>query len=290
MSRIEVLKTYKLFINGQFVRSESGRYYKAVSSTGKNLANVCRCTRKDVRDAVKAARVAFPGWWAKSAYNRAQILYRAAEELEGRKEQFISEIVRSTNGGAELAKKEVEKSIDRLIWYAGWADKYFHIFGTVNTVSHSMINTTTPEPTGVVAIVIPPEFPLLAFVSKVAPAVLTGNTAVVAIEQNPLPALSFAEVIAASDFPAGVINVLSGLKKEFLPHLCTHMDVNAIDYSGADEEEIKSVQKAASINVKRLIVRKHPAGDEWLDDRKSQDLYWILPYLEMKTVWHPTSL
>lgn len=287
MSRVEVLKTYKVFINGQFVRSESGRYYKAVSATGKNLANVCRCSRKDVRDAVKAARAAFPGWWAKSAYNRAQILYRAAEELEGRKEQFVAEISRTTNGNPEA---EVEKAIDRLIWYAGWADKYFHIFGTANTVSHSMIDTTTPEPTGVVAVVVPSEFPLLAFVSKVAPAVLTGNTAVVAIEQNPLPALSFAEVIAASDFPAGVINVLSGSKKEILPHLCSHMDVNAIDYSGPDRAEIESVQKAAAINVKRCIIRKHPAGDEWLDDKKAQDLYWILPYLEMKTVWHPTSL
>ncbi len=281
-SRVPVAKTYKLYIDGKFPRSESGRYYPLQKGSDV-IANVCRASRKDFRDAVVAARTAFAGWSQASAYLRGQILYRTAEMLEGRREQFFAELTRQ--GVAEgHALAEVTASIERLVHYAGWADKYQQIFSAVNPVSTSHFNFSVLEPTGVVAIIAPESSGLLGLVSNVAPAVAGGNTCVVlASESLPLSAVSFTEVLHASDFPAGVINVLTGLKAELAEQFASHMDVNALVYCGADAAAKRKVQELAADNIKRVIVR---ARVNW-NGAAAQSPYFIGDTQETKTTWHP---
>ena len=282
MSRLAVRKTYKLFIGGAFPRSESGRSYVVTSSKGDFLANASRASRKDVRDAVVAARKAVPGWSGATAYNRGQILYRIAEMLEGRRAQFAEEI----GGGKRAALETVDAAIDRLVWYAGWSDKIAAVHGSSNPVAGPYFNLSSPEPTGVVAIVAPAD-PLLGLVSVVAPVVVTGNTCVViAAERSPLPAITLSEVLATSDLPGGVVNVLTGRQAELAPWLAAHMDVNGIDLTGVDDADLAlRCEQDAAENLKRV---RRPAGDEdWLlepgTDRMTQ-------FLEIKTVWHPIGV
>src|SRR5580692_11114161 len=236
-ARLDVKKTYKLFVGGKFPRSESGRYLPAKSAKGEHLDNYSHASRKDFRDAVVAARGAFEGWNKATAYNRGQILYRAAEMLQNRASELTNEITRSTNASAAKAKREVTLAIDRLVHFAGWTDKYQQVFGSVNPVASSHFNFTTPEPTGVVVVLAPDEPSLLALVSLVAPVILSGNTAIVtASEKFPLPAATFAEILATSDLPGGVVNILTGKRAELVPHIATHMDVNAI-VDGTDDAE-----------------------------------------------------
>jgi acyl-CoA reductase-like NAD-dependent aldehyde dehydrogenase len=268
---MKVRKTYKLWVNGEFVRSESGRAYRPDGNV-----NVPRGSRKDLRDAVRAARVAFPGWAGRTAMNRGQILYRAAEMLDGRGAEFVGLL-----GGGARARRELEQSIETLVWYAGWTDKLAQVTGTVNPVAGPYFNFTIPEPTGVVAVIAQEETPLAGLVRRLAPVLCGGNVVVaLAPESRPLPALTLAEVLATSDIPAGVVNVLSGQRRELLPWLASHMDVNAIDAAGCTPEELKSIEAAAADNVKRVI--KNPAGE------LSPQL--IAAFMEMKTVWHPIGV
>lgn len=279
-------KTYKLFIGGKFVRGENGRVLPARGNNGTTLANFCRASRKDFRDAVTAARAAFANWSKQSAYLRGQILYRAAEMLEMRRGELREEIAR-TNGAT--SSSEATMAIDRLVHYAGWTDKFSQIFGTVNPVSSSHFNFTTPEPTGVVVVVCPDESPLLAFVSLLAPVILSGNCAIILPSTTkPLAALTFSEIIATSDLPAGVVNVLAGDRAELAPHFASHMDVNAIVDGSGDEKIGRELQKGGEFNVKRYV-RRDLAAAEW---RKSdaENPYWILDTVEMKTAWHPIGL
>jgi len=269
--RVEVRKTYKLFIGGEFVRSESGRAYRFDGSV-----NVPRGSRKDLRDAVRSARGAVSGWAGRTAMNRGQILYRAAEMLDGRRAQFV-ELLGSGRG----AHKEVDDAVEALVWYAGWTDKLAQIIGGTNPVSGPYFNFTIPEPTGVVGVLAPEEPALAGLVRRVAPALCGGNAVVVlATESDPLPALTLAEVLATSDLPAGVVNVLSGFRKELLPWLAAHMDVNAIDVAGCTPDEVTAIEKAAADNVKRVV--KLAAGE--------MSPYLITAFMEMKTVWHPVGV
>jgi acyl-CoA reductase-like NAD-dependent aldehyde dehydrogenase len=269
--RVEVRKTYKLFINGEFVRSESGRAYRFDGNV-----NIPRGSRKDLRDAVRAARGAVPGWAARTAMNRGQILYRAAEMLDGRRAQFVDLL-----GSARAAQKEVDDAVEALVWYAGWTDKLAQVIGATNPVSGPYFNFTIPEPTGVVGIVAPEEPALVGLLRRMAPALCGGNALVVlAPEETPLPALTLAEVLATSDLPAGVVNVLSGFRKELLPWLASHMDVNAIDVAGCTPDEVTEIERAAAENVKRVV--KH-APEE-------MSPYLITAFMEMKTVWHPVGV
>ena len=269
--RVEVRKTYKLYINGEFVRSESGRAYRFDGNV-----NIPRGSRKDLRDAVRAARGAVSGWAARTAMNRGQILYRAAEMLDGRRAQFVDLL-----GSARAAHKEVDDAVEALVWYAGWTDKLAQVIGATNPVSGPYFNFTIPEPTGVVGIVAPEEPALVGLVRRMAPALCGGNALVVlAPEETPLPALTLAEVLATSDLPVGVVNVLSGYRKELLPWLASHMDVNAIDVAGCTPDEVAEIEKAAADNVKRVV--KH-APEE-------MSPYLITAFMEMKTVWHPVGV
>ncbi len=269
--RVEVRKTYKLFINGEFVRSESGRAYRFDGNV-----NIPRGSRKDLRDAVRAARGAVSGWAARTAMNRGQILYRAAEMLDGRRAQFVELL-----GSARAAHKEVDDAVEALVWYAGWTDKLAQVIGATNPVSGPYFNFTIPEPTGVVGIVAPEKPALVGLVRRMAPALCGGNALIVLVpEETPLPALTLAEVLATSDLPAGVVNVLSGYRKELLPWLASHMDVNAIDVAGCTADEVTAIEKAAADNVKRVV--KH-AADE-------MSPYLITAFMEMKTVWHPVGV
>jgi len=287
MPRLNVRKTYKLYINGEFPRTESGRSYP-VTNDGELLANACRGSRKDLRNAVVAARKAQPGWSGKTAYNRGQILYRIAEMLEGRRAQFISELVEQ-GYPQSAAENELNLSVDRLVYYAGWTDKFSAVFGTVNPVASSHFNFTMPEPTGVVVVVCPDESPLLALVSLVAPVILAGNTAVVlASTKSPLPALTFSEIIATSDLPGGVVNILAGDRAELAPHFASHMDVNAIVDGSGDEETGRALQRGGALNVKRYFRRDLAAAD-WAKS-EAENPYWILDTVEMKTAWHPIGL
>lgn len=291
-TRAEILKTYKLFIGGQFPRTESGRCFQITNpKTKKPLANVSQGSRKDVRDAVAAARKAFPGWSAKTAYNRGQILYRMAEILEKRRGEFAAEIESMMKGGAsKKAEEEVNVSIDRLVWYAGWADKYTQILGTVNPVAQPYFNFTIPEPTGVVGIIAAEELALLPLVSKLAPAIVSGNTVVIlASETFPLSAITFAEIVATSDVPAGAVNMITGFKKELIPHLAKHMDVNAVNYTGSDPATLKLLQEEGAANVKRIVAHDHPVGEAWFK-AAAQSPYWINSFVEMKTTWHPIGV
>ncbi|MGH2572705.1 MAG: aldehyde dehydrogenase family protein [Actinomycetota bacterium] len=279
--RLGVRKTYKLYIGGEFPRSESGRSYPAVGRDGQVLARPVRGSRKDLRDAVRAARTAWKGWAGTTAYNRGQVLYRVAELMEGRRDQFSEELAAF---GAEDPKREVSASIDRWVWYAGWSDKIHHVMGTVNPVAGPYFNFTIPEPTGVVGIVAPEEPALLGLVSRLAPAVIGGNTAVVlASESKPLPAVTLCEVLSTSDVPGGVVNLLTGLKGELVPWLASHMDVNAIDLTGVPDGLLPEVEAAAAGNVKRTV--RDGSGDFFQDSAQSP--YAITKLMEMKTVWHP---
>jgi acyl-CoA reductase-like NAD-dependent aldehyde dehydrogenase len=283
-ARVTVRKTYKLYIGGAFPRSESGRSYLVADHKGAFLANAAMASRKDARDAVVAARKAFGGWSAATAYNRGQVLYRVAELLEGRRAQFVAE-VRSAEGlSPRRAEALVDAAIDRWVWYAGWADKIAQVRGAANPVAGPYFNFSLPEPTGVVAVIAPQASSLLGFVSVVAPAVVSGNTVVaLASERFPLPAVSLSEVLATSDVPGGVINVLTGRTAEIAPWLASHMDVNAIDLGGAPDSLADDLAVAAAENLKRVV----RAGDQ--DWTLTPDLDRMLAYLETKTVWHPAG-
>ncbi|TDD84052.1 aldehyde dehydrogenase family protein [Actinomadura darangshiensis] len=281
--RLAVRKTYKLFIGGAFPRSESGRSYVVTDAKGRFIANASQASRKDARDAVVAARKAFAGWSGRTAYNRGQILYRVAEMLEGRRDQFTTEL-RQTGLTKPQANAEVDAAIDRWVWYAGWADKISAVAGAANPVSGPFFNFSTPEPTGVVA-VIAPDSPLLGLVSVVAPAIVSGNTTVVvASEPAPLPAITLAEVLATSDLPAGVINVLTGHRAEITPWLASHMDVNAIDLTGAPTGHVHDLEEKAAENLKRVL---RPQDADWTAEPGTARM---TAFLETKTVWHPVGV
>ena len=286
-TRLDVKKTYKLYIGGKFPRSESGRYLPAKSAKGEHLDNCAHASRKDFRDAVVAARAAVDGWGKTSAYNRGQILYRAAEMLQNRAAELVAEIARSTNVSAAKAKREVTLAIDRLVHFAGWTDKYQQVFGSVNPVATSHFDFTTPEPTGVVVVLAPDEPSLLALVSLVAPVILSGNAAIViSSEKFPLPAATFAEILATSDLPGGVVNILTGKRAELVSHIASHMDVNAIVDGAGDAELSAKLQAGVAINLKRYA--KHAATD-WFT-AKVEDPYRILDTVEFKTAWHPIGV
>ncbi len=273
--RLPVRRTAKLSIGGQFPRSESGRTYEVVSADGRFLAHAARASRKDLRDAVVAARGALGGWAARTAYNRGQILYRVAEIMEGRRAQLEDEL---RDSGAADPADEVSRAIDRWVWYAGWADKIAQVAGGANPVAGPYFNFTVPEPTGVVGIVAPAEPSLLGLVSRIAPVIVSGNVAVaVASERSPLPAVSLAEAFATADVPGGVINVLTGSPSELVPWLAAHMDVNAIDLTGCPDDLLPEAERAAADNVKRV----HRAGPA------EQHLSEVTAFVEFKTVWHP---
>ncbi|MFF5129075.1 aldehyde dehydrogenase family protein [Streptomyces syringium] len=282
--RLSVFKTYKLFVGGKFPRSESGRVYEVTDSKGKWLANAPLSSRKDARDAVVAARKAFGGWAGATAYNRGQILYRVAEMLEGRRDQFVAEVADAEGLSKSKAAAQVDAAIDRWVWYAGWTDKIAQIVGGANPVAGPYFNLSTPEPTGVVAVLAPQESSFLGLVSVIAPAIAVGNTVVVvASEKAPLPALSLGEVLATSDVPGGVVNILSGRAAEIAPSLAAHQDVNAIDLAGADAELSKALQIAAADNLKRVL---RPQAVDWSADPGTDRM---TAFLETKTVWHPTG-
>jgi acyl-CoA reductase-like NAD-dependent aldehyde dehydrogenase len=288
-SRLSVQKTYKLFIGGKFVRGENGSVLPARDCDGHILANYCRASRKDFRDAVKTARAALGEWSKQSAYLRGQILYRTAEMLETRRGELKEEVSRANGRNEKAARNETLVSVDRLVHYAGWTDKFSQIFGTVNPVASSHFNFTIPEPTGVVVIVCPDEPALLGLVSLVAPVILAGNTAIVlASPTKPLPALTFSEIIATSDLPPGVVNIISGDRAELAPQFASHMDVNAIIDGSGDAKIEKALQSGGGYNVKRYI-RRDIAPNEW-STKAAENPYWILDTIEMKTAWHPIGL
>lgn len=282
MARLNVLKTYKIYIGGQFPRTESGRYYALLNKKGDTVANVCLSSRKDYRNAVVAARSAFAGWSGKTAFNRSQILYRIAEMLEGRKAQFVEELVLQGHT-AKAAEAEVLQSIDRLVYYAGWCDKYSALFSSVNPVASSHFNFSVPEPTGVVSIIAPEDLGLLGLVSVIAPVICGGNTCVVLASNSlPLSSVTFAEVLATSDLPGGVVNILTGTSKELHSHFSSHMDVNAIIYCRNNKEEAKIISENSSLNVKRSF----NWNKDW-NKEENQNPYLILDLQEIKTTWHP---
>ncbi|GAA4892088.1 acyl-CoA reductase-like NAD-dependent aldehyde dehydrogenase [Streptomonospora salina] len=284
--RIPVRKTYKLYTGGAFPRSESGRCYPVTGSDGAHLANAALASRKDARDAVTAARSAFPGWSGRTAYNRGQILYRVAEMMEGRSAQFAAEIAEADGIGAERARELVSAAVDRWVYYAGWPDKIGQVLGAANPVSGPYFNLSRPEPTGVVAVLAPPAAPLLGLVSAVAPVIATGNTAVVvASERAPLPALTLAEALATSDLPGGVVNILTGRTGEIAPHLASHADVNGLDLTGAGPEAAADLERSAAETLKRVL---RPGGrEDWL---AAPGISRMTPFLETKTVWHPVGV
>jgi acyl-CoA reductase-like NAD-dependent aldehyde dehydrogenase len=285
-TRLAVRKTYKLYIGGAFPRSESGRSYAVTSAKGEFLANASKASRKDARDAVVAARKAFPGWSGATAYNRGQILYRVAEMLEGRRAQFVSEVAEADGVSQRKAGELVDAAVDRLVWYAGWSDKIATVWGATNPVAGPYLNLSTPEPTGVVAVIAPPMGPLLGLVSVIAPVIVTGNTCVVvASERAPLPSITLSEVLATSDLPGGVVNILTGVTGEIAPWLAGHMDVNAIDLTGVTDDELAvSCERAAAENLKRVL---RPTRVDWPAD---PGLDRMTAFLETKTVWHPVGI
>jgi acyl-CoA reductase-like NAD-dependent aldehyde dehydrogenase len=285
MSRLAVPKTYKLYIGGKFPRSESGRTYAVTGRAGSFLANAAQASRKDARDAVRAARGALAGWAGATAYNRGQVLYRIAELMEGRRAQFIDEVSQSEDVNARAAAEQVDESIDRWVWYAGWADKYVQVAGSGNPVSGPFFNLSVPEPTGVVAIVAPQSPSLLGMVSVIAPALVSGNTVVgIASHKHPLAAISLAEVLATSDVPGGVVNILTGSAAEIAPWLASHSDVNALDLAGAGELDWVDLQIAAADTLKRVL------PPEQGEDAAAPSLDRIIAFTETKTVWHTKSM
>ena len=282
-NRLEVLKTYKIYVGGQFPRTESGRYYIATNSKNENLANVCLGSRKDFRDAVVAARNAFGGWSGRAAFNRGQILYRIAEMLEGRKAQFIDELKKQDATEAQ-AEKEVNLCIDRLIYYSGWCDKFQQLYSSVNPVASSHFNFSVPEPTGVVAAIAPQNDSLLGLVSVIAPIIAGGNTCIIlASNAKPLCAVTFAEVLNSSDLPGGVVNILTGKVVELVPYFADHMDVNATVYCEQDAATQKMIKEKSALNVKRIVLYDKV---KW-NDASGQSPYLIMDFQEIKTTWHP---
>ncbi|MFJ9056474.1 aldehyde dehydrogenase family protein [Streptomyces sp. NPDC102409] len=287
--RLSVFKTYKLYVGGKFPRSESGRVYEVTDSKGRWLANAPHSSRKDARDAVVAARKAFGGWSGATAYNRGQILYRVAEMLEGRREQFVREVADAEGLSKSKAAAVVDAAVDRWVWYAGWTDKISQVVGGANPVAGPFFNLSTPEPTGVVAVLAPQESSFLGLVSVIAPVIATGNTAVVVASAGaPLPALSLGEVLATSDLPGGVVNILSGRTAELAAPLASHQDVNAIDLTGADAELATELEVAAADNLKR-VVRSRPQAVDGADWSTDPGTHRLTAFLETKTVWHPTG-
>jgi acyl-CoA reductase-like NAD-dependent aldehyde dehydrogenase len=286
MSHLEVLKTYKMYIGGQFPRTESGRFYKVHNSNGDLLANACLGSRKDVRNAVKSARGAFGGWSKRNAYNRGQILYRVAEMMESRRAEFMKELTQI--GFSEKdAEADINASIDRWIYYAGWTDKYQQVFGSVNPVASAHFNFSILEPTGVVGIIAPEESPLLGLSSMIAATLAGGNTCVVlASEKYPLPSIVLAEVLNTSDVPGGVVNIITGKREELVEHLAGHMDVNALCYTDAlPAEMVTNIDELAAENIKRILKQR---VDDWYAD-DSQNPYFITQFQETKTTWHPVG-
>ena len=284
--RLGIRKTYKLYINGKFPRTESGKYYKWTDEKKTVIMNMCRGSRKDFRNAVVVARKAFEGWSRRTAYNRGQVLYRIGEMLEGHRDQFIGELILQ-GLTKRAAEKEITQTIDRFIYYAGWADKYQQIFSRVNPVSMPYFNFTVPEATGVVAACAPEESSLLGFVSVLAPVIAGGNTCVILASQSrPLCSISCAEILHSSDVPAGVVNILTGLRTELLEHFSSHMDVNSMIYCGENLQEIKMVEENAALNLKRAVIYKNEAWSK----NTSQGPYYILETQEMKTTWHPVGV
>ena len=285
-SRLNVLKTYKLYIGGQFPRTESGRFFPALDKKGNPIANMCLASKKDIRESVVAARKAFGGWSARASFNRGQILYRMAEMLEGRKSQFEDELILQ-GSTPQHAANEVKIAIDRLIYFSGWCDKYQAVFSSVNPVASPHINFSVPEPMGVITVVAPKENALIGLISLIAPIIAGGNTCVIlASEQKPLSAITFAEVCNSSDLPGGVVNILTGSISELLPHLANHMDVNAMAYADNNIEAWKMLNELASLNVKRM--KKYDIKN-WLT-AESESPYYILDFQETKTTWHPIEL
>ncbi|EWT00130.1 aldehyde dehydrogenase [Intrasporangium oryzae NRRL B-24470] len=296
MSRLDVRKTYKLYIGGKFTRSESGRSYAVQSASGEFLANASMGSRKDVRDAVVAARGALGGWAGATAYNRGQVLYRVAEVLEGRRAQFIDEVGAGEGLSARAAGVVVDAAVDRLVWYAGWTDKIAQVLGNLNPVAGPFFNVSAPEPTGVVGVLAPQRSSLLGLVSVVAPVIATGNTAVVVTSAaRPLPAVTFGEVLATSDVPGGVVNLITAQTAEVAPWLAAHRDVNAIDLTGvagADGIDWGALEVAAADNVKRVLRPALDAGGAPVEPDWSADpgLTRLRAFVETKTVWHPKGL
>jgi acyl-CoA reductase-like NAD-dependent aldehyde dehydrogenase len=281
--RLTILKTYKLYIGGQFPRTESGRYYVATNGKGDKLANMCLCSRKDFRDALVSARAAFGGWSTRAAFNRGQILYRIAEMLEGRKAQFIDELIKQDATLAQ-ADAEVNITIDRLIYYSGWCDKFQQIFSSVNPVSSPHFNFSVPEPTGVVAAIAPQNSSLIGLVSVIAPIIAGGNSCIVlASSSKPLCAVTFAEVLNSSDLPGGVVNILTGKVNELLPFFADHMDVNSTVYCESDAAGQQLIKEKSALNVKRVVLYDKV---KWNTDA-AQSPYFIMDFQEIKTTWHP---
>ena len=288
-SRIDVRKTYKLYIGGAFPRSESGRSYVVEDSSGNFLANAAQASRKDARDTVAAARKAFGGWSGRTPYNRGQVVYRVAEVLEGRRAQFVDEVQRSEGLSKRQADAVVDESVDRLVWYAGWADKLAQVVGSANPVAGPYFNFSVPDPTGVVAVLAPEDSSLLGLVSVLAPVIVTGNTAVVVSSYSrPLPAITLSEVMATSDVPGGVVNVLTGSAAEVGPWLASHMDVNGIDLTGVAEPELaRSLEESAAENLKRVVRPGSLGTTDWAIEPGTERM---TAFLETKTVWHPIGI
>ncbi len=290
MHRIKVRKTYKLYINGAFVRSERGRYLKQMDADGDFAANYSWASRKDFRNSVVAARSAFQGWSGRSAFNRSQILYRAAEMLEDRRQVFADHLVQFGKMSVQDAGAEVNAAVDRIMYYAGWADKYGQVLSSVNPIAAPYFNFSVPEPTGVVTLLASKTSPLVGLVSGIMPVILTGNTCVAIVENNaPTIAIDLAEVLETSDFPPGVVNILTGRRDELISYAAEHMDVNAISSFGGTDEEIGAIRKMAAENVKRVTVLEDPSVSEWHDPR-NQSLYRVTPFVEIKTAWHPIGV
>ncbi|MBK9332501.1 MAG: aldehyde dehydrogenase family protein [Ignavibacteria bacterium] len=289
-SRLEIPKMYKLFIDGKFTRTESERFLDAVNpKDGKKICNISRASRKDIRNSVVAARKGFRLWSEKTAYERGQIMYRLAEMLEGRKEQFKEEIFISTKQNLSASRKEVQKAIDRIVYFSGFCDKWIQLSGSVNPVQAGYFNFSIPEPTGIVGIVLPDILSFLPLISRLSAVIASGNSCIIiANESAPLPALSAAEVIATSDFPAGVINILTGKKIELTPHLAGHFDVNAIDVCADKNTDKKALQELCANNVKRFNFIKN--DHDWYNDSENENLKEIEKFSELKTVWHTIGM
>jgi acyl-CoA reductase-like NAD-dependent aldehyde dehydrogenase len=291
-TRLEVPKMYKLYIGGKFTRTESERFISVINpKTKKKICNISRGSRKDIRNAVVAARTGYNAWSAKTGYERGQILYRLAEMLEGRKEQIVNELVTGSGYSKSQGIKEVNKAIDRIIWYAGLADKYGQLIGTVNSVQSGYFNFSIAEPTGVVGVLLPEELSFLALISRICAVITSGNSCIIiASEKSPLPALTFSEISATSDIPGGVINILTGLKKELIPYLASHMDVNAFDYAESNMAYKKDVQASCANNVKRFIYSTHKNPADYYNDDMNENIQQVQNFTELKTVWHTMGL
>ncbi|MEO8514817.1 MAG: aldehyde dehydrogenase family protein [Ignavibacteria bacterium] len=291
-NRLAVPKMYKLYIGGKFARTESERYISVVNpKTKKKICNISRGSRKDIRNAVVAARTGYNSWSAKTGYERGQILYRLAEMLEGRKAQIVNELVIASGYSKQQAVKEVNKSVDRIIWYAGLADKFGQLIGSVNSVQSGYFNFSIAEPTGVVGMLLPEELPFLALITRICAVITSGNSCIIiASEKSPLPALTFSEISATSDIPGGVINIITGLKKELIPYLASHMDVNAFDYAESNLAFKKDIQAACANNVKRFIYSAHKSPADYYSDDKNENLMQVQNFTELKTVWHTMGL